>query len=510
MAPFNIPDMFTPTPAYVADQFDLDPDEFERLIRAESNFNPNAVSSAGAQGLTQLMPGTASDLGVTDPLDPVQSMYGGASYYKQQKDKFGDLAPVAYNWGPGNAKNWLEDGADPSELPSETLNYAAKLGKPIAGAPSFAKSGFTGRTDADGMPTYSARRDSDLSRVNDEISTIEQQKVDALKELSRQGEIEPDQAIAMALTAILPTLIGWGAGGGLQGAAVGAQAGAAGANVGLQGLAADRARQDNNNKLLYEDARQRLTTKEAERRGINDSMSDAEERGTFLKAQANAARGGKEDVPLTREQATVIQKMANGESLSVDDRLILGEIPPYKLQTNLYGTGSNLKRPGDSQLDKMVAGEGAKFSIGKARELATQFNPGVMSALRAGKITDYYKNPADPSYKFYAQVDKLKKEVARMNDSGALTQMDVDMFNPLVLGSPIFDSQETVLERLGELEQYIDNKRRVTLGANRSGGRTMTGFSDEAEAPAPSGGNQVPTEGQMFQGQKVKAVKRIS
>ncbi len=101
----------------------VDPDLFMRLISAESSFNPNAVSSAGAYGLAQLMPGTAADLGV-DPTDPVQNLRGGARYLRQQIDKFGDtsLALAAYNAGPGNVSKY--GGIPPFE---ETQNYVNKI-----------------------------------------------------------------------------------------------------------------------------------------------------------------------------------------------------------------------------------------------------------------------------------------------------------------------------------------------------------------------------------------------
>jgi len=77
------------------------------LVKNESGGNPEAVSPAGAIGLTQLMPGTAEGLGV-DPYDPEQNLLGGARYLRQQFDRFGswDLALAAYNAGPGAVEKY--------------------------------------------------------------------------------------------------------------------------------------------------------------------------------------------------------------------------------------------------------------------------------------------------------------------------------------------------------------------------------------------------------------------
>ena len=103
----------------------IDPALLKGLVSQESGFNPSARSGAGAVGLTQLMPGTASALGVTDPLDPAQSLQGGAKYLREQLDRFGGdetLALAAYNAGPGAVQKY--GGVPPY---AETQSYVKKV-----------------------------------------------------------------------------------------------------------------------------------------------------------------------------------------------------------------------------------------------------------------------------------------------------------------------------------------------------------------------------------------------
>lgn len=90
---------------YAARYNGLDESKWRSIVAAESSWNKYAVSPKGAMGLTQLMPGTARDMGVSDPFDAQQNMMGGAAYYKKQLDRFGsyDMATTAYNLGPENA-----------------------------------------------------------------------------------------------------------------------------------------------------------------------------------------------------------------------------------------------------------------------------------------------------------------------------------------------------------------------------------------------------------------------
>jgi soluble lytic murein transglycosylase-like protein len=95
----------------------------EALVWTESGFRADAVSHAGATGLTQLMPATAAGLGV-DPHDPVQNLQGGARFLRQMIDRFGslDLALAAYNAGPGR----VDRAGGIPDIP-ETRNYVTTV-----------------------------------------------------------------------------------------------------------------------------------------------------------------------------------------------------------------------------------------------------------------------------------------------------------------------------------------------------------------------------------------------
>jgi soluble lytic murein transglycosylase-like protein len=108
-----------------AQKYGIDPALLKGLIRQESGFNPNAKSPAGALGLTQLMPGTAAALGVSNPLDPAQAIEGGAKYLSQQLKAFGGdprKALAAYNAGPGAVQRY--GGVPPY---AETQNYVRSV-----------------------------------------------------------------------------------------------------------------------------------------------------------------------------------------------------------------------------------------------------------------------------------------------------------------------------------------------------------------------------------------------
>jgi soluble lytic murein transglycosylase-like protein len=125
-----------------AARYGLNPAVLAGLIQQESGFDPSARSSAGALGLTQLMPSTAASLGVSEPLDPAQSIEGGARYLAQLLHQFAGNttdALAAYNAGPGAVEQY--GGVPPY---SETQQYVANV---LNNAASYQQSGLaTGST----------------------------------------------------------------------------------------------------------------------------------------------------------------------------------------------------------------------------------------------------------------------------------------------------------------------------------------------------------------------------
>ena len=108
-----------------ASEYDMDPALIRAVMQAESAFHPYAVSRAGAEGLMQLMPALADEMGVSDSFDPRENIMGGVRYLKRLLEYHKgdlDLALASYNAGPGNVERY--GGVPPFR---ETRNYVKTI-----------------------------------------------------------------------------------------------------------------------------------------------------------------------------------------------------------------------------------------------------------------------------------------------------------------------------------------------------------------------------------------------
>lgn len=159
-----------------ASTYNVSVDLLKAVAKAESDFNPNCTSSAGAMGVMQLMPSTAATLGVADPYDAKQNIMGGAKLLSQLLNKYnGDtsLALAAYNAGSGSVDKY--GGIPPYQ---ETQNYVKKIlgylnnGDSIDIPGTIYASPDSGSQTSDGSTRIYAEKASDAADKGSFVRTV--------------------------------------------------------------------------------------------------------------------------------------------------------------------------------------------------------------------------------------------------------------------------------------------------------------------------------------------------
>lgn len=149
--------------------WNVDPDLLRAIAQQESGGDPDALSSAKALGVMQIMPETAKDLGVTDRRDPEQSIYGGAKYMRQLLDRYkGDVTSAvgAYNTGPGNMDAYR---AGRRKLHPETAGFIPAVGSHYN---RFAAAYARGELPAEAVTPVSSRKSSEPLSDDDFLNQV--------------------------------------------------------------------------------------------------------------------------------------------------------------------------------------------------------------------------------------------------------------------------------------------------------------------------------------------------
>lgn len=182
-----------------AETYDVPLNLLKAMGKAESGFDANAVSPAGAQGVMQLMPATARSLGVDDPFDARSNIMGGAKYISQQLKKYNgniDLALAAYNAGSGNVAKY--GGVPPFK---ETRNYIQRI-KGYMNSDLTTGKTVEGKTAGVDLETYTVGQERKTSKNASQNSTynLSQENAQYLVEMMRLQMMNRASVITRSLS----------------------------------------------------------------------------------------------------------------------------------------------------------------------------------------------------------------------------------------------------------------------------------------------------------------------
>lgn len=433
----------------IATETGIDPDLFEKQIETESAFNPRAKSPAGAMGLGQLMPGTANDLGVSDPFDPEQNLKASAKYMRQLNDTFGgdkQKSLAAYNWGMGNVQ---KKGL--ASAPPETQNYLKKiLGENVQSKPLQPVA-----VDGTGSENVQSETGADKGEKRKGIFANFFTGKTTPGGVDEYGVKKPDIKEQSTLSKILSYLIPMAYG----------AANDAGILPGLMvGLAGSAAR------------RQWKNAAEMDRYG-----ADRGAKVLKMKLDADAAKktGLEKELELYRENPDLLRNMWKDKASSNPFQLLNYDLSEKKFKQDLEERAAEkaLKEKGKDLpkdfIEKIAGFRTVGANIKMLRDSLAETNSiggPIKGAL--GKLNPFDNKVKILDAKFKAQT----KEIAKAIEGGKLTDSDQDFYDKV---SPsVLDSPEVRKEKLRQLDERIALKKDIFLDTLNRGKYNLEGFED--------------------------------
>lgn len=137
--------------------------------------------------------------------------------------------------------------------------------------------------------------------------------------------------------------------------------------------------------------------------------------------------------------------------------------------------GNRPKPVGQGAKDQIEAGLQSQYLLEQMEKDAALMasDPSIINAMKGGKLTDMYRVPGSPADRFYRNALQLQKQIARQNDGGRPTDKDFELLNPIVVGSPVLDSPESIAARIRDLKDYSAFKLKSVVGIEGATGRKV-------------------------------------
>lgn len=255
-------------------------------------------------------------------------------------------------------------------------------------------------------------------------------------------------------------------------------------NVDAQISAADKLRQEYLEKEWGLEDQRALKADDREFEYTRDQRKREESFDDFLRRR-NAVGGGgaqKQSAPFQPSDAYIEEVAQRNGKTPEQIREMLPETNADAYAQVAFGDflGSRPKPVGQGAKDQIEAGIQSKYLLAEMRKDAALMaqDPGMINAIKGGKLIDAYKVPGSPAERFYRNALQLQKQIVRQNDGGRPTDKDFELMSPVVQGSPVLDSPESILARLQDLDAYTDFKLNSVVGLESATGRKTDKLQD--------------------------------